>query len=110
MFPIPSGNLRHRLTIQQVAETRDAHGGIISTWGTYATVWGSVEPLRGRELVAAQEKQARYDVRIRIRYLRGVTAKMRVLFGSRVLEIVSVINEEERNVNMQLMCWEKPGA
>lgn len=110
MIPTPTGNFRHRLTIQQVGETRDSFGGVVSTWGTFATVWGSVEPLRGRELIAAQERQAKIDVRIRIRYLRGVTAKMRVVFGTHTYEIVSVINPEMLNIELQLMCWELTGT
>lgn len=101
-----AGKLRHRITIQQVAETQDETGALVSDWSTFAEVWGSVEPLRGRELFMAHEQQARMDVRIRLRYLAGITAKMRVLFGSHTYQIVSVINPEMRNREMQLMVWE----
>lgn len=101
-----AGKLRHRITIQKATEAPNAYGEMVQTWGTFATVSASVEPLRGRELWAAGGQQARVTTRIRIRYLRGVTSKMRVLFGSRAFEIESIIDPEERNAEMQLMCQE----
>lgn len=100
------GILRHRITIQHPIEGRDSTGGVTVTWGTFAAVSASVEPLRGRELWAAAAINARTTTRIRIRYLKGVTPKMRVLFGARIYLIDSVINPEERNVEYQLMCQE----
>ena len=101
-----AGKLRQRLVIQAATETKNDFGEPIKTWADWATVWGAVEPLRGRELWAAREKQARLDTRIRIRYREGVTPKMRVVFGDHIYEIDSVIDEEMRHANLQLMCWE----
>jgi SPP1 family predicted phage head-tail adaptor len=101
-----SGKLRRRLEIQRVIETQGATGEITVTWGTFATVWGSVEPLRGQEFWAAKEQQAQVDTRIRIRYLEGVTPKMQVLDGTRVFLIYAVIDPETRHQEMQLMAQE----
>jgi len=101
-----AGKLRHRITIQQPVEVRDSYGGVTVTWGTFATVNASVEPLRGQELWAAAAQQARVNTRIRIRYLASVSPKMRVLFGTRIYLIDAVIDPEERHVEMQLMCQE----
>jgi len=100
------GRLRHRVIIQQVAESQDSTGAPLETWGTFAEVWAGVEPLRGREFFASKQIQADVTTRIRIRYLAGVTPKMRVLWGSRVYLIDSVIDPEERHVEMQLMARE----
>lgn len=100
------GKLRRRIIIQQAIESANAYGELVQTWITFANVWAAVEPLRGREFFAAQEQQARATTRIRIRYLAGVTPKMRVLFDSRIYLINAVINPEERNAEMQLMCEE----
>lgn len=105
-----AGNLRRRLTIQQKGTvTRNSHGEEVITWKTYATVWGEVSPLTGREYLAAQEAQSAVNVRVRMRYLAGVTTAMRVLYGSRVLEIEAVLNYQERNRELVLMCVEDAG-
>lgn len=100
------GKLRNRITIQQVQEARSATGAVMETWVTYAEVWAAVEPLRGREFFASRQMQAQVDARVRIRFISGVTPKMRVLWGSRIYLIDAVINPEERGVELQLMCRE----
>ena len=101
------GKLRHRILIEQAAETRDADGSVIEAWSAYATVQASIEPLSAREYFAAQSTQADVTHRINLRYLAGVTPKMRVSYGSRLFDILSVINVGERNRELQLICREK---
>jgi len=72
-----AGKLRRRLVIQQATETQGATGEMAVTWGTFATVYGSVEPLRGREYFAAKEQRAEVTTRIRIRYRTGSRRKCR---------------------------------
>jgi SPP1 family predicted phage head-tail adaptor len=103
------GKLRHRIAIERVTETRDTDGSVIETWSTYATVQASIEPISGREYFAAQSTQADVTHRIGLRYLSGIIPKMRVKFGSRVFEILSIININERNRELQLMCRESIG-
>jgi len=100
------GKLRHRITIEQVSETQDPDGSVIESWSTYATVQASIEPISGREYVAAQSTQADVTHRIRIRYLSGIVPKMRVSYNSRIFDILSVINLGERNRELQLICRE----
>jgi SPP1 family predicted phage head-tail adaptor len=103
------GKLRHRIAIEQVAETRDADGSVIEGWSAHATVQASIEPISGREYIAAQSTQADVTHRIRLRYLSGITPKMRVNYNSRIFDILSVINVGERNRELQLMCRESIG-
>jgi SPP1 family predicted phage head-tail adaptor len=107
--PLKIGKLRHRVTIEQVTETRDADGSVIETWATYATVQASIEPVSGREYFAVQSTQADVTHRIYTRYVSAVVPRMRVKYGSRIFEILSVINTGERNRELQLMCRENIG-
>ena len=45
-----------------------------------AAVWGSAQPLRGREFFAAGAINSEATVRFRIRYRSGITGAMRVLW------------------------------
>jgi SPP1 family predicted phage head-tail adaptor len=103
------GKLRHRITIEQVTETQDTDGSVVETWAVFATIQASIEPISGREYFAAQSTQADVTHRIRLRYLSGVTPKMRVNYSSRIFDILSVINVNERNRELQLMCRESIG-
>jgi len=101
-----AGQLRHRVTIQSRTTARDAHDDPIATWSTVVKVWASIEPLNARELILAQQVESNVTHKVTIRYRSGVTSAMRVVFGSRTFEIDSVINTDERNITMVLMCEE----
>ncbi len=98
--------MRHRLTLETPVETQGPDGSMTISWVPFATVWGSVEPLLGREWFDAQREQADVSHRVRMRFLAGVTHTMRVVWGSRVFEIESVLNAGERNRELVLMCRE----
>lgn len=98
--------LRHKITLQTATETRDTDGSIINTWADTATVRAAVEPLVGREYWAAQQVNAERTVKFHIWYRSGVTPKMRVSYDSRTFDIKSVINVNERNRELVLMCEE----
>jgi SPP1 family predicted phage head-tail adaptor len=104
---LKAGELRHQITIQQSTESQNDYGEATSSWSEFATVWASVQPISGREFFAAQAVQAQVSTRIKIRYLPDVTPKMRVLFGSRVFRIEAVLNIDERNRELHLMCVEE---
>lgn len=105
-----AGKLRHRVKIQVPVTARNGLGEQITTWSTLATLWGSVEPLRGREFFDAEQVQSEISHRVRIRFYDGITAQMRVLHEARILQIQSVIDVNERHKEMQLMCREMPDA
>lgn len=79
---LATGAFRERLTLQAPAQgAADARGHGPDTFVHMATVWGSAEPLRGREFFAAGQQQAQAEVRFRIRYRADVLPTWRVLWG-----------------------------
>lgn len=107
---IKAGALRHRVTLQSAAETPDGGGGFTTAWSDVATVWAAIEPLKGTERLRAEQLENPVTHRVTIRHRAGVTAKMRVAFGARVFNIRAVINPEERNRRLELLCEEGVGT
>ena len=101
-----AGKLRHRITIQDKTVSQNDYGEEIITWTDVDTLWGSVEPLRGREYIQARQEQAAVTTRIRCRHRSSITPSMRAVHDGRNYEILSVINPAERNIQMELMCRE----
>ncbi len=102
-----AGDLRNRVKIQSKSVTRNTFGEEVVSWVDVATVWAAIEPLSGREFLAAQAVNAELTVRIRIRYRTGIDSSMRVLFGTRVFEIISPpINPVSDKRELHLMCKE----
>lgn len=103
-----AGTLRHRVTIQQKAVTRDSYGAEVVTWQDVATTWGAVEPLSGREYLAALQTQAEVTTRIRLRYRSDVTLQpeMRATWTGHVYDILAIVEVETRQREVHLMCRE----
>lgn len=105
-----AGRLRHRIKFQAKTGTPvpDGYGGSTIPWVDFATkIPAAIEPLSGRELLAAQAVQNETSHKVTLRYQPGITAAMRVVFGSRVFAITAPpLNKDERNRELTLLCSE----
>ena len=101
-----AGKLNKRVTIQAPVTATDSSGAPNPTWVDIATVSAAIEPLRGREFFSAQQANNELSHRVTIRYRRGIKPSYRLMYGIRYLEIESIIDPEERNRELQLMCKE----
>jgi len=84
--------MRHRIEIQQAVKLSDGMGGFTETWGPVCTVWASMRQESGKELVNADKVQATRRVLYGIRYRTDIAANMRILHGSRTLNIIAVLD------------------
>jgi SPP1 family predicted phage head-tail adaptor len=101
-----AGTLRRQIVIQQPTQGQDGIGGLTQVWTTFGTSYAAIVPNNGREAIQAQQLSAQQPVLIRMRYLPGVQPKMRALYGTRIFEIASVANLQERNRELELTCVE----
>lgn len=69
-----AGTLRHRIGIHQRSSVRDASGGQSWAWSAIATRPAAAEFVRGAELVASQQRQARATYRFTLRFDPGLVA------------------------------------
>lgn len=101
-----AGDLRQRITIQDKSAARDSFGQEEITWVEFDVVWAEVEPLTGREFLDAKMVTAEVTTRIKIRHLDGVSPEMRVVFGAKIYDVLSVLHIKEREREDHLMCRE----
>jgi SPP1 family predicted phage head-tail adaptor len=71
-----------------------------------ATVRARVEPLRGDERPRAMQIEAALTHRVTIRHRPDVTARMRLIFDTRIFNIRAVIDVQEQGRFLDLMCEE----
>jgi SPP1 family predicted phage head-tail adaptor len=74
-----------------------------------ATLWAAIEPLQGREALLAAQAQTTLTHRVRLRgenRSRGITARNRLLYGSRIFDIQSVTDSQEGHRELVLDCQE----
>lgn len=101
-----SGKLRHLVTIQQFAPVQNATGEPVKTWSDVVSVYGRVEPLSGREFFQGQQFNSEIRAVIKVRYCTGISTRMRALYAGRIYNIEAVINTDERDRELQLVCSE----
>jgi len=107
---VRAGLLRHKVDIQSNGETVDSFGGVVSGWSDVVTDYpATVTPLRGVERDSQGRVESDVTHKVTIRYasvVAALTTSHRVVYGSRVFDIKSVVNVGERNVMIELMCVE----
>ncbi len=107
-----AGRLREQITIQSpVLDATDNYGQGIKdkpeNWVDFATVWGGVETLTGREYIMGSKQDATVSHKVRLRYIEGVKPQMSVLWGTRRLNIVSALEDRRHSRELILMCRER---
>jgi len=106
MRPCPPGRRNRRIALQSYAETGPGQPAKV-----YATWWrcsARIEPMNGTERWYATPGQviASEYLKVNIPYRRGVNTMMRVLKleTGELFEIISVIDLEDRHIDMVLLC------
>ncbi len=101
------GALRHRITIEEPIASAAEGGAETATWAVREVLFAAVTPRSGRELFTTDSLQSRVTHTVRFRHRAGIRPDMRLRFGARILEILSVINEDERGRWTVCACEEK---
>lgn len=101
------GDLRHRVIIQKPGTVKNKCNEEVPGFIDFAAVWAAVNPMQGRELESAQKLYPEVQYKIKMRYRPGIKPDMIVVFGGRILDIKGVINPQELNKELHLLCIEK---
>jgi len=78
----------------------------INRFTDWVTVAAAMDPQSGIERSGALDPTNVVTTSVYIEYIAGVRPKMRLAFGGRVLEIISVVNLLEQNVILHLVTKE----
>ena len=100
------GDLRERVQVQRVTNTRDSMGGIIESWSTIATLYAMVEPMRAGEQFRRQQIQADADWKVSIRYRGDIHPADRLVWRTRTMQVVGMTNDDMRRRFSIIACKE----
>lgn len=92
-----AGMLRQQLVIQSLTKVSDDEGGWTEVWSDVATLPAKVEPVSGGEYWQGMKLEAHLTHRATVRYYAGLDATMRAKLGTRLFNIRSVMDIEERH-------------
>ena len=98
-----AGQLDQRVTVERLQGGFDELGQPINQWLPIVTTWAAVEPLVGREYLAAAALVAEVTARIRMRYRPGITAADRIVHDGTTYGITSVADVHSSRRELVLM-------
>lgn len=108
-MPLPAGILRETVTVEYPTESRNELGESVQTWHEFATRRASVVADGYAEMARRQQIGGMASHTVRMRYLPGLTGKMRIRWdsrGGRILYISSVVEKGFREEH-ELSCEEQ---
>jgi SPP1 family predicted phage head-tail adaptor len=110
MKTTPSGRRHHLVGLQNPTTAPDGQGNYTETWTDCAppTAQAEIRPTGSSDLerVQAGTVTANASHLIAIPYQADVTTKTRVTYGPRVFSVLGVMNPDERNIELALLCAE----
>jgi len=101
-----ASKLDTRIRIERKVVTRDPqYGTEIVAWAEFACVWAEVKDIlpSKAERLADSIQIGRRPARIRIRYLAGLAADMRIIIDNRIHQIISGPATLGRRETMEIM-------
>jgi len=101
-----SGKLNTKIIIQKPVEIKNSIGEDITSWSDFSYQWANIAPLSGREYLSNNELRSSVTHRIFIRFIKGVDSSMRIKHGSRIFDIDSIINTDERSRELVIIAEE----
>ena len=101
------GALRHRLVLEHALRNPDGGGGADKTWTAVAEIWAAIDPVKGSETVVAEAVAGRVLFSVHIRYRNDVVPAMRFRLGSRIFEILAVLDADDRRRFLKCLTQER---
>jgi len=97
-------NFRNKITFKNYTQTENEMGDTINAWIVHSTRWAMIKTVKGKEFVQAASVQGERTVRFVVRYTKGLTNDMRIIYDERTFEIIAPpINDDELNKTLTIM-------
>jgi len=100
------GPMDKRVELQVFTSISDGMGGSTRTWTTEDVAWVALWPVSAAETIRGMSPTMTVSHRIQMRYREDIKASWRIKYGSRYFAIESMINKNEKNVQLDLLCRE----
>ena len=100
------GSLNKRIILQYETKVSDGMGGFTTVWNDACTIWAAIWGISANELVQSMQTDMVISHRVRIRFRSVLRPSWRIKFGFRYFNIISILNPNEHNEWLDLMCRE----
>lgn len=107
-----AGDFDRRIMFQRSTETKDDAGDMVADWADDFAIWACKSDSRGREFFGAQQLIRDADTAWTVRSTTETRAvapeTSRIVYASRIFEIVSISEGKERADTLVIVTASKP--
>ena len=100
------GKMRYRVKVENATNTRDAGGGLSQSYSPVTTIYANIKPMNANSIYRQWIVQEKVTHEVTIRYMKNISTNSRVSYGSRNFNIKGIINVDERDRFLKLLCEE----
>tara|TARA_R110002124_G_scaffold207146_1_gene373597 strand:+ start:510 stop:839 length:330 start_codon:yes stop_codon:yes gene_type:complete len=100
------GKMRYRVKVERATNTRDAGGGIAQAFNPVTFIYADIKPKSANSVYRQGMLQEKVTHEVTIRYMTNIDTNSRITFGTRQFAINGIINVDERDRFLTLLCEE----
>ena len=100
------GKMRYRIKVENATNTRDAGGGLAQAYVAAAFVYANIKPTNANSTYRQGMVQEKVTHEVTLRYMKNIGTNSRISFGKRLFDIKGIINIDERDRFLKLLCEE----
>lgn len=97
------GEYNKKIKFLKLEKVKNEYREYEENWTVYKTIWAKRTPLLGNQLFTAMTTDTKIEVKFNSRYTSGIDSNMRIQCGSDIYEILSVIDVDDKQV--ELLCY-----
>lgn len=95
------------IVFQSKTQTQDSGSGELTfTWANVCSAFAAIDAVRAKERYLASQEVPASDYTVWIYWRNDIDSNMRILWGSRVLDIVGIPDNQKRGLFLSLFCTE----
>ena len=102
-----ASEMKHWISIQAKTSVPDGEGGHTDTWATSASCWAAVSPIQARQQFEYKSVNVDASHLIKVRGNVTIAEANQILFGSRIFEVLTVEDIQERGIVKVVTCKER---
>jgi SPP1 family predicted phage head-tail adaptor len=106
-FRVAAGELRHLVSVEEKGVTRGSMGEVVEAWVEVDAIRCKIWAKSGKEAEETRKETGRVPVKFYARYTPGITTGHRLTFGSRIFDIITVVNVGELNRELEITAEER---
>jgi len=101
-----AGRRIHLVEVHNPTETQSDSGEVTLTFSVASKEWASVRTLSTDEDITAAQRDAGATHRVTMPYNPDLTSRSRIVHRDRTLEVIGIVNVDDRDIDYELVCRE----